>query len=90
MNYKDPEKHKGFERDLQQVLAYVLAADLREAWIVYSKTMPPIAHRICGRTIHRIGLDLSRDPSGVLSEVRGIANRLRESFEQSTPAALPS
>lgn len=81
MKYKDPAKHTGFEADLQQVLAYAVAAGLDEAWIVYGAAMQPLTHRIRGIAIHRVGLDLSLPPDELLGQIRELGAQLADSYE---------
>nr|WP_223188229.1 McrC family protein [Streptomyces sp. TRM68416] len=74
------EKREGFpDADLYQMLAYCTALGLREGHLVYAKgNAPHEAHvvRHAGIVIHQHALDLDQEPSGLLSDVARVADRL--------------
>ncbi|MFE1750129.1 McrC family protein [Streptomyces anandii] len=74
------EKRDGFpDADLYQMLAYCTALGLREGHLVYAKgNAPHAAHvvRHAGIVIHQHALDLDQEPSGLLSDVARVADRL--------------
>lgn len=74
------ERPAGFpDGDLYQMLAYCTALDLREGHLIYAKgNAPHAAHRVrhAQITIHQHALDLDQPPTGLLGEVRSLAQRL--------------
>ncbi|MFF3963019.1 McrC family protein [Streptomyces griseorubiginosus] len=74
------QKREGFpDADLYQMLAYCTALGLREGHLVYAKgNAPHAAHvvRHAGIVIHQHALDLDQEPSGLLSDVAKVADRL--------------
>ncbi|MGQ5603585.1 McrC family protein [Streptomyces sp. EKS3.2] len=74
------EKRDGFpDADLYQMLAYCTALGLREGHLVYAKgNAPHTAHvvRHAGIIIHQHALDLDQEPSGLLSDMAKVADRL--------------
>ena len=83
VKYRAIEQTSAFDADLKQALAYAVAAGLDDAWLVYAT--PGAADRggggvktqtIRGRRIHRVGIDLDREPAEVLAGVEALAGRL--------------
>ncbi|MFF8726465.1 McrC family protein [Streptomyces sp. NPDC015171] len=74
------QRRGGFpEADLYQMLAYCTALGLREGHLVYAKgNAAHAAHTVrhSGIVLHQHALDLDRQPSGLLAEVRALAARL--------------
>lgn len=73
-------KPEGFpDADLYQMLAYCTALDLPEGHLIYAKgNAPHAAHRVrhARVTIHQHALELDQPPTGLLTDVRSLAERL--------------
>ena len=80
VKYRAIEKASPFDADLKQALAYAVVAGLSEAWLVYATpggTSSGVSTQtIRGRRVHRVGVDLDREPDGVLAQVAAPARRL--------------
>ncbi|MBF6169840.1 McrC family protein [Nocardia blacklockiae] len=74
------EKPAGFpDADLYQMLAYCTALNLPEGHLVYARgNVPRRAHRIkhTGVVIHQHVLDLEQPPTGLLHDIRAVADTL--------------
>jgi 5-methylcytosine-specific restriction enzyme subunit McrC len=74
------ERRGGYpDADLYQMLAYCTALDLREGHLVYAKgNAPHAAHQVrhAGIVIHQHALDLDQEPTGLLTDIEGMARRL--------------
>lgn len=74
------EKRGGYpDADLYQMLAYCTALGLREGHLVYAKgNAPHAAHQVrhAGIVIHQHALDLDQEPSGLLTDIDEVAQRL--------------
>ncbi|WP_225830427.1 McrC family protein [Streptomyces sp. NK08204] len=74
--YKAGKPHGYPDADLYQMLAYCTALGLQNGHLVYAKGNAPHAGHIVrrsGTALHQHALDLDRNPSVLLSEIRALA-----------------
>ena len=95
VKYRAAEKAAPFDADLKQALAYAVAAGLPEAWLVYatpnrSRGLAVRTQVIRGRRVHRVGVDLDREPADLLAEVDALAGFLGGPAGCLRPEARPT
>jgi 5-methylcytosine-specific restriction enzyme subunit McrC len=84
---------RGHRDDLYQLLAYALAAQRPEGFLIYGElTGPPQCHRIRHPRVdlHVVGLDLSLPPAELLEQVAELAERVRRVTASELPVAQES